>query len=45
MSKTTEYSSDLQQNIVDLHKIKSGCKKITTTLKIPISTTKVIKNN
>jgi len=28
MSKTKEYSSDVHQKIVELHKIESGCKKI-----------------
>ncbi len=42
MSKTKEYSSDVQNKIVELHKIKSGCKKITKALKIPISTIRVI---
>jgi len=38
MSKTKEYSSDVQQNIVELHKIESGCKEKAKALKIPIST-------
>jgi len=28
MSKTKEYSSDVQQKIFELHKIENGCKKI-----------------
>jgi len=35
MSKTKEYSSDVQQKI-DHHKIESGCKKIAKELKIHI---------
>jgi len=42
MIKTKEYSSDVQQKIVELHKIESGCKKITKALKIPISTIRAI---
>ena len=42
MSKTKEYSSDVQQKIVELHKIESGCKKIAEALKIPISTIRAI---
>jgi len=38
MSKTKEYSSDVQQKIVELHKIESGCKKIAKELKFPILT-------
>jgi len=38
MSKTKEYGSDVQQKIVDHHKIESGCKTITEELKIPILT-------
>jgi len=36
MSKTKEYSSNVHQKIVELHKIESGCKKIAKELKIPI---------
>jgi len=36
MSKTKEYSSDVQQKIVELRKIESGCKKIAKELKITI---------
>ena len=42
MRKTKEYSSDVQQKIVELHKIESGCKKIAKALKIPISTIRAI---
>jgi len=38
MSKTKEYSSDVQKKIFELHRIESGCKKIAKELKIPIST-------
>jgi len=42
MSKTKEDSSEVQQKIVELHKIESGCKKIAKALKILISTIKAI---
>jgi len=42
MSKTKEYSSDVQQKIVDHHKIESGCKKTAKELKIPISNIRAI---
>jgi len=43
MSKTKEYSSDVQQKIVELHKIESGCKKkIAKAFKIPISPIRAI---
>jgi len=42
MSKTKEHRSDVQQKIVELHKIESGCKKIAKALKIPISIIMVI---
>jgi len=42
MSKTKEYSSDVQQEIVDHHKIQSGYKKISKELKIPILTIRAI---
>ncbi len=42
MRKTKEYSSDVQNKIVELHKIESGCKKRDKALKIPISTIRVI---
>ena len=42
MSKTKEYSSDVQQKIVERHKIESGCKKIAKELKIPILTIRAI---
>jgi len=38
MSKTKEYSSDVQQNIVELYYTESGYKKIAKALKSPIST-------
>ncbi len=42
MRKTKEYSSDVKNKIVEHHKIESGCKKRVKTLKIPISTIRVI---
>ncbi len=42
MSKTKEYISDVKNKIVELHKIESGCKKRVKTLKISISTIRVI---
>jgi len=42
MNKTKEYSSDVHQNIVELHKIQSGCMKIAKELKIPILTIRAI---
>jgi len=42
MSKTKNYSSDVQQKIIELHKIGSGCKKIAKELKIPILTIRAI---
>jgi len=36
MRKTKEYSSDVQQKIVELHKIENGCKKIAKALKNPM---------
>ncbi len=42
MRKTKEYSSDVQDKIVEHHKIESGCKKRVKALKIPISTIRVI---
>ncbi len=42
MRKTKEYSSDVQNKIVELHKIESGCKKRAKALKIPISTIRAI---
>ncbi len=41
MSKTKEYSSDVQ-NKIEHHKIESGCKKRVKALKIPISTIRAI---
>jgi len=38
MSKTKEYSSDVQQKIAELHKIKSGWKKLAKALKISVYT-------
>jgi len=38
MSKNKEYSSDVQQRMVELNKIQSGSKKISKELKIPILT-------
>ncbi len=42
MSKTKEYISVVQQKIVELPKLESGCKKRAKALKIPISTIWVI---
>ncbi len=42
MRKTKEYSSDVKNKIVELHKIESGCKKRAKALKIPISTIRTI---
>ncbi len=42
MRKTKKYISDVKNKIVELHKIESGCKKRVKTLKIPISTIRVI---
>ncbi len=38
MRKTKEYISDLQQKIIELHKLGSGLKKIYRAVKMPIST-------
>jgi len=45
MSKTKEYSSDVQQKIVDHHKIESGCKKRAKELKISILSIRAILRN
>ncbi len=42
MRKTKKYISDVKNKIVEHHKIESGCKKRVKTLKIPISTIRVI---
>ncbi len=42
MRKTKKYIYDVKNKIVELHKIESGCKKRVKTLKIPISTIRVI---
>ncbi len=42
MRKNKEYISDVKNKIVEHHKIESGCKKKVKTLKIPISTIRVI---
>ncbi len=42
MRKTKKYISDVKNKIVELHKIESGFKKRVKTLKIPISTIRVI---
>jgi len=42
MSKTKEYSSDVQQKMVKLNKIQSASKKISKELKIPILTIRAI---
>ena len=38
MGKTQEHSEDVQRKVVELHKSRNGHKKISTQLKIPIST-------
>jgi len=40
--KTKKDSSDVQQKIVKLQKIESGCKKIVKAFKIPISIIRAI---
>ncbi len=45
MRKTKEYISDVQQKIVELHKLESGFKKRARAVKIPISTIRVIIKN
>ncbi len=42
MRKTKEYSSDVQNKIVELHKIEIGCKKVAKSLKIHTSTIRAI---
>ncbi len=42
MRKIYIYISDVKNKIVEHHKIESGCKKRVKTLKIPISTIRVI---
>ncbi len=42
MRKNKEYSSDVQNKIVEHHIIESGCKKRVKALKIPISTIRII---
>ncbi len=42
MRKIKKYISDVKNKIVEHHKIESGCKKRVKTLKIPISTIRVI---
>ncbi len=44
MGKTKEYSCDVQQKVVELHKMGSGYKKIAKALKMPISTIRAIIN-
>ncbi len=41
-SKTKEYSYDVQNKIIELHKIESGCNKIAKALKMAISTIRAI---
>ncbi len=43
MSKTKEYNSDVQQKITELHKLESGCKKISKALKMPFSTINMLQ--
>ncbi len=42
MRKTKEYISDVQQKIIEVHKIESGCEKRARAVKIPISTIRAI---
>ncbi len=42
MRETKEYISDVQQNIIELHKLESGFKKRARAVKIPISTIRAI---
>ncbi len=42
MRKNKKYISDVQNKIVELHKIESSCKKRAKALKIPISTIRAI---
>ncbi len=45
MRKTKEYISDLQQKIIELHKLGSGLKKIARAVKIPISTIRAMRGH
>ncbi len=45
MRKTKEYISDVQQKIIELHKLESGFKKRARAVKIPISTIRAIIKN
>ncbi len=42
MRKTKEYISDVQQKIIELHKLESGFKRRARAVKIPISTIRAI---
>ncbi len=42
MRKTKEYISDVQQKIIEPHKLESGFKKRSRAVKIPISTIRAI---
>ncbi len=42
MRKNKEYISDVQQKIIELHKLESGFKKRARAVKIPISTIRAI---
>ncbi len=42
MRKTKEYISDVQQKIIELHKLESGFKKRARAVKIHFSTIRVI---
>lgn len=42
MGKTREYSNDVRQKVVELHKSGNGYKKIAQRLKMPISTIRAI---
>src|SRR4029434_1399403 len=42
MGKTQEHIEDVQRKVVELHKSRNGRKKISTQLKIPISTIRAI---
>ncbi len=45
MRKTKEYISDVQQKIIELHKLESGFKKRARAVKIPIYTIRAIIKN
>ncbi len=45
MRKTKEYISDVQQKIIELHKLESVFKKRARAVKVPISTIRAIIKN